>query len=228
MISPKLKLLLDEYGQACLDAPGPGRPFSRSAQDKIDQAREKLEVTMLSEKKYSEIRIKTAFFEYYKAPKEDGEYGLRVQNAQWEMFKDYLTLEGKTETTGAALLETINPPVFVFGSNEAGVHGSGAALFARKERGAVYGVGFGHTGNSFAVPTKDFKIKTLPLVNIKNYVGMFLEYARMNPDIKFEVTRIGCGLAGYTDSDIAPMFKNAPPNCILPEGWKDYGTDKSS
>lgn len=109
--------------------------------------------------------------------------------------------------------------IFVFGSNLAGRHGKGAALFARKNYGAVYGVGIGRTGNSFAIPTKDHNIKTLPLSEIRKYVNIFLDYAKGNPDLQFEVTKIGCGLAGYTEDQIAPMFAEATSNCHLPEGW---------
>lgn len=111
--------------------------------------------------------------------------------------------------------------VFVFGSNLAGIHGAGAALFARLSRGAVLGVGIGRTGNSYAIPTKDENIRTLPLQTIKNYVDGFIEYARQNTETQFEVTKIGCGLAGYQEYDIKPMFKNAPSNCQLPYGWRD-------
>lgn len=109
--------------------------------------------------------------------------------------------------------------IFVFGSNLAGRHGKGAALFAREYHGAEYGVGAGRTGNSYAIPTKDYNIKTLPLELIKGYVDDFIEYAKANPDLKFAVTRIGCGYAGYTDHQISPMFERVPDNCILPEEW---------
>lgn len=111
--------------------------------------------------------------------------------------------------------------VFVFGSNEAGIHGAGAALHARKYHGAMPGRGFGmpDDAKSFAIPTKNRMIKTLPLEAIREYVKEFIFIAMTLPHIKFNLTRIGCGLAGYTDSDIAPMFKDAPINVIKPEGW---------
>jgi len=105
--------------------------------------------------------------------------------------------------------------IFVFGSNLAGRHGKGAALFALQNHGAIYGQGIGHQGNSYAIPTKDHQLKTLPVSEIKTYVNQFIRYARKNPQLQFNVTRIGCGLAGYTDSDIAPLFKNSPPNCFF-------------
>ncbi len=109
--------------------------------------------------------------------------------------------------------------IFVFGSNLAGRHGKGAALTAVKEHGAQYGVGRGRRGNSYAIPTKDEQIQTLPLWVIELEVQEFIEYARMHPDETFFVTRIGCGLAGYTSQQIAPMFKNAPSNCRLDDEW---------
>jgi hypothetical protein len=111
-------------------------------------------------------------------------------------------------------------PVFVFGSNLAGRHGKGAALHARQEHGAAHGVGVGRTGNAYAIPTKDAALRTLPLSEIVEYVLEFLRYAKAHPNLRFEITRIGCGLAGYTDSQIAPMFGDAPENCDLPEGWR--------
>jgi len=110
--------------------------------------------------------------------------------------------------------------IFVFGSNLAGRHGKGAALFARQNHGAEYGVGIGRTGNSYAIPTKGHSIKPIPLTSIAGFVMEFIAYARRNPELEFEVTKIGCGLAGYKESDIAPMFKDAPPNCHLPDGWR--------
>lgn len=110
--------------------------------------------------------------------------------------------------------------VFVFGSNEAGKHGAGAAREAHRTYGAIWGVGFGPKGRSFAIPTKDARLVPLPLTAIREYVSTFLDFADKHPDWRFAVTRIGCGLAGYTDTDIAPMFAAAPGNCELPDGWR--------
>lgn len=106
--------------------------------------------------------------------------------------------------------------IFVFGSNLAGRHGAGAALNAIRQHGAIYGQGVGRQGNSYAIPTKDIVLKTLPLKTIKLYVKRFLNYAKLHPDLSFQVTAIGCGLAGYDYPQIAPMFKNSPKNCQLP------------
>lgn len=112
--------------------------------------------------------------------------------------------------------------IFVFGSNLAGRHGKGAALYARNIHKAQYGVGEGPTGNAYAIPTKDEYIRTLPLSRIAVYVSEFLEYARTHSELEFEVTKIGCGLAGYKEHQIAPLFKGAPNNCHLPDGWANY------
>ncbi len=110
--------------------------------------------------------------------------------------------------------------IFVFGSNLAGRHGKGAALTARQQYGAAYGVGEGPTGQAYALPTKDRDLRTLPLPHIGQAVQRFLRYAAAHPELTFQVTRIGCGLAGYTDDQIAPMFQAAPANCLLPAGWR--------
>lgn len=109
--------------------------------------------------------------------------------------------------------------VFVFGSNLAGRHGKGAALDARLKHGAQLGVGEGRTGNAYAIPTKDAQLRTRPLENVRASVETFKAYARANLDLVFQVTRVGCGLAGFTDGQIGPMFSDAPENCALPEEW---------
>ena len=107
--------------------------------------------------------------------------------------------------------------IFVFGSNEAGIHGAGAARVANKLFGAKIGVGVGRTGQTYAIPTKDHSIRTLDLDSIKKYVDEFIEEAHNFPYLTFLVTQIGCGLAGHSPKDIAPMFSNVPSNVIIPE-----------
>ena len=109
--------------------------------------------------------------------------------------------------------------IFVFGSNTAGRHGKGAALYARQNFGAVYGIGVGRTGDAYAIPTKDRNLHPMPLPMIKRHVENFLAYALEHQELEFQVTRIGCGLAGYKDKEIAPMFRGAPANCIMPPEW---------
>lgn len=109
--------------------------------------------------------------------------------------------------------------VFVFGSNLAGRHGAGAALYAREHHGAIIGQGEGRQGGAYAIPTKDRNLKPLPLLEIAGHVAHFLEYAEEHPAEVFVVTRIGCGLAGYNPEQIAPFFAGAPCNCILPNWY---------
>lgn len=109
--------------------------------------------------------------------------------------------------------------IFVFGSNLAGRHGAGAALDAHLHWGARYGIGYGPTGEAYAIPTKDENFRVLPKPVIRGHVRKFIQYAIDNPNLRFMVTRIGCGLAGFTDEQIAPMFRDAPVNCHLPGEW---------
>jgi len=115
----------------------------------------------------------------------------------------------------------LRSPILVFGSNLAGVHGAGAAKEAYEKWGAAWGQGEGRQGNSYAIPTKNAQIQTLPLVKVDDAVQRFLAYAYANPEETFLVSRVGCGLAGFTDKQIAPMFLGAPSNCWLPGGWPD-------
>lgn len=110
--------------------------------------------------------------------------------------------------------------VLVFGSNLRGAHGKGAALDAKINWGARNGVGSGMTGRSYAIPTKDRHLNVIELGVIQLYVSVFIYFAKSRPDLEFLVTRIGCGLAGYRDEQISPMFKDAPENCVLPDGWR--------
>lgn len=105
--------------------------------------------------------------------------------------------------------------IFVFGSNLAGRHGRGAALEALRKWGAVYGRGVGRQGNSYAIPTKDKDLRVLPLSGIRYYVMQFLFYCYQHPNLDFYVTRIGCGLAGYKDKDMLPLFAYSPKNVML-------------
>lgn len=104
--------------------------------------------------------------------------------------------------------------VFVFGSNLEGMHGGGAALTAYKKFGAVWGQGIGLQGQSYAIPTMQGGVET-----IKPYVDEFIDFARKHPDLRFLVTPIGCGIAGFKPSQIAPLFKEAKNifNIYLPK-----------
>ena len=104
--------------------------------------------------------------------------------------------------------------VFVFGSNLAGMHGGGAAWVARQKFGAIMGQGVGLQGQSYAIPTMQGGVET-----IAPYVDEFLSFAKEHPELFFYVTRIGCGIAGFRDSQIAPLFAGAIgiPNICLPD-----------
>ena len=109
--------------------------------------------------------------------------------------------------------------VFVFGSNLAGMHGAGAAYAAFKHFGAMMGCGNGLRGQSYAIPTMQGGVET-----IAPYVDTFISFAKEHPEKFFYVTRIGCGIAGFHDRDIAPLFASAAgvDNICLPESFEKY------
>ncbi len=130
-------------------------------------------------------------------------------------------MENKTMRISPNNITELKPnEIFTFGSNESGIHGAGAAFTALKW-GAIKGRAFGLQGQTFAIPTKDWKIDTLPLDSIDNYVQRFIDLAIFHRHFNFLVTEIGCGLAGYKPSDIAPMFADAlfTDNIYLPESF---------
>ncbi len=96
------------------------------------------------------------------------------------------------------------------------MHGGGAAYVAYKQFGAVMGQGVGLQGQSYAIPTMQGGVDT-----IRPYVDEFILFAKVHPELTFLVTRIGCGIAGFTDDEIAPLFAKARDidNIVLPEGW---------
>jgi len=120
-------------------------------------------------------------------------------------------------------MRTTTSEIFVFGSNLAGRHGRGSAYEALRHHGARYGQGKGLAGNSYAIPTKDEMLNVLPLTTIAEHVAEFLQYANDHPERRFRIVAIGCGLAGYRPDQIGPMFRNAPPNCHLPEEFRKAG-----
>ena len=114
--------------------------------------------------------------------------------------------------------------VFVFGSNRQGIHGAGAASMAKKHWGAKEFFGNGRIGMSYAIPTREIsfgRFETLSMFWIEKRVKEFLDYATVYPELVFLVTKIGCGLAGHSEDEIKELFKDAPVNCILPDGWRD-------
>ena len=117
----------------------------------------------------------------------------------------------------------------MFGSNEAGIHGAGAAKLALDKFGAEYNRGFGFYGQSFAIPTKDYSIRTLSLDRIKYHIMFFEDFANNNPNLVFLVTEIGCGLAGYSPEDIAPLFESSYrlSNVYMPKRFWDVHFNKN-
>lgn len=109
--------------------------------------------------------------------------------------------------------------IFVFGSNTKGRHGRGAAQFAARYKGAVPGQGEGLQGECYALPTKDDRLKPLPLPVIAEHTRRLFAFAVANPQMEFQITRVGCGLAGNKDEEMLPLFEDAPSNCILPGRW---------
>ena len=117
------------------------------------------------------------------------------------------------EYTSNRILDLMENEIFVFGSNLAGAHGGGAAWVAHEYFGAIWGQGVGLQGRSYAIPTMHGGVEA-----IKPYVDEFIEFAKNHPEYKFLVTRIGCGIAGFRDEEIAPLFADAidVENVILP------------
>lgn len=112
--------------------------------------------------------------------------------------------------------------IFVFGSNLQGRHGKGAAKFALEHHGAIYGQAVGLQGSSYAIPTKSTPYFSLPIKFIKKYVEEFIAFAEKNSNLTFILTPIGCGLAGFKPEQIAPLFKDASSNVIIPEEFKPF------
>lgn len=109
--------------------------------------------------------------------------------------------------------------VFVFGSNLNGFHNGGAARVALDKFGAVYGQPTGPQGDSYAIPTMTRDMKPLAPKYIRHYADVFIEYATANPQKTFYLTKVGCGIAGHREPDMALLFEGTPDNVIKPEKW---------
>ena len=106
--------------------------------------------------------------------------------------------------------------IWIFGSNTLGKHGAGAAAYAMKHKGAIWGQGEGLQGESYALPTKGARIQCMPLSWIKKHVDKFIQFATEHYDeYEFDLTKVGTNLAGHTEKDIAPLFINTPRNVWL-------------
>ena len=125
--------------------------------------------------------------------------------------------EGQQKRTTPEFITELQPnEIFVFGSNLKGMHGGGAAYIAYRKFGAIMGQGVGLQGQSYAIPTMQGGVET-----IRPYVDEFSEFAKEHQNLTFLVTRIGCGIAGFTDDEISPLFEKAHDveNIVLPPGW---------
>jgi hypothetical protein len=122
----------------------------------------------------------------------------------------------RTQITPEYITELKENEIFVFGSNLHGMHGGGAARIAYEEFGAIWGQGVGLQGQSYGIPTMHGGVDV-----IKPYVDEFVNFAKSHPELKFLVTRIGCGIAGFRDEEIAPLFKDAIEieNIYLPKSF---------
>ena len=125
----------------------------------------------------------------------------------------------KTQFTPDFITELKENEIFVFGSNLQGMHGGGAARLAYEKFGAIWGQGVGLQGQSYGIPTMHGGVDA-----IKPYVDEFIEFAKSHPELTFLVTRIGCGIAGFRDEEIAPLFKECieMENVCLPKSFHEY------
>lgn len=151
------------------------------------------------------------------------------------VFNSVVNQMNSTKSTKSSITKRVSPKwidkleddeIFVFGSNLDGLHGGGAAAIARKW-GAIWGQGVGLQGQTYAIPTMQGGVET-----IKPYVDEFLSFAKSKPHLKFLVTEIGCGIAGFTVEQIAPLFKNALDenieNVFLPKSFYEVLTDEKT
>ena len=125
----------------------------------------------------------------------------------------------KSQFTPDFITELKENEIFVFGSNLEGMHGGGAARLAYNKFGAIWGQGVGLQGQSYGIPTMHGGVDA-----IKPYVDEFIEFAKSHPELIFLVTRIGCGIAGFRDEEIAPLFNECIEidNVILPRSFHEY------
>ena len=162
----------------------------------------------------SDMSIPTPDYSEMRRPHLPNIFGRTAQSQKRKQTKA-INME-KKRTTPAFIQELAPGEIFVFGSNLRGMHGGGAAYIAYRKFGAVMGQGVGLQGQSYAIPTMQGGVET-----IKPYVDEFIAFAKQNPELTFLVTRIGCGIAGFSDYEISPLFEAAHDveNIVLPEGW---------
>lgn len=143
-------------------------------------------------------------------------HSLHLPDIVSEEYEEDMTRDYTNRITPEHITELKPDEIFVFGSNLAGMHGGGAARTARLHFGAILGQGEGPQGQSYAIPTMQGGVET-----IRPYVDKFISYAKSHPEQTFLVTQIGCGIAGFTPNEIAPLFSQALDvnNIKLPESF---------
>lgn len=165
-------------------------------------------------------RIHSSNAMYYKKVRKERMSGIKEDYAS-----DFFSSKNATERITPRFINSLNPDeIFVFGSNIQGMHDGGAARQAVEKFGAIMGQGTGLQGQSYAIPTMGGRAE------MKHYINEFIQFADSHPEMKFFVTRIGCGIAGYSPKEIAPMFAGAYslPNVYLPQDFWDILTYKYS
>lgn len=142
--------------------------------------------------------------------------------ANVDNLRDILQAQGMQQIDPAHNHIPSDPRIFVFGSNLLGIHGAGAAGYARKELGAQLGIGEGPTGRTYALPTCYRPGEPITLQELAVYVDNFLRYAEKHPETRFFVSAVGCGIAGFTEDEVSYIFRElgTPDNCDLPVGWR--------
>ena len=158
------------------------------------------------------------------APMGEASMPVSMQSAKDDMYEpmayenmNLTTSEDMEKRTTPEFITSLEPnEIFVFGSNLKGMHGGGAAYIAYRKFGAIMGQGVGLQGQSYAIPTMQGGVET-----IRPYVDEFIQFAKQHPELTFLVTRIGCGIAGFTDDEISPLFEQAHgvENIVLPPNW---------
>ena len=171
-------------------------------------------------------RESSAKHNYFRRMDEEYRSGRSRSKEEWVERKRALAKNYYMERVTPHHIDTLQPgEIFVFGSNVNGFHAGGAAAAAMHRFGAVWGQGEGLQGQSYALPTME------GMESMRAAVERFTRFAAMHPEMRFLVTRIGCGIAGYTEQQVAPLFKGCIKleNVALPvEFWQELGLDMKS
>lgn len=157
-------------------------------------------LTKVSEVQGGDDAAKAQWFSLNELPRLAFDHELILREARMKLREDL----SKNRITPERISSLDRNEIFVFGSNLAGAHGGGAARIAVEKFGAIWGQGVGLQGQSYAIPTMQGGVNT-----IAPYVNDFIAFAKQHPEQTFLVTKIGCGIAGFSSSEIAPLFSGA-------------------